>query len=69
LSTFLAGVYLNWRLCVVGILLGFGVIITSMLDQSVFLILVIAVGITIISIFWRRSQFKQHQQSVEQSPG
>jgi hypothetical protein len=32
------------------------------------LILVIAVGITIISIFWRRSQFKQHQQSVEQSP-
>jgi hypothetical protein len=68
LSTFLAGVYLNWRLCVVGILLGFGVIVTSMLEQSVFMILIIAVGIAIISIFWRRSKFRQHQQAIEQAP-
>jgi uncharacterized membrane protein len=67
LSTFLAGVYLNWRLCVVGILMGFGVIVTAMLDQSVFLILVIAIVIAGVSIFWRRSQFKQHQQHIEQA--
>jgi hypothetical protein len=52
LSTFLAGIYINWRLCVVGGFLGIGVLAVAFVDQASALLTVLAVVVVAAAWLW-----------------
>jgi hypothetical protein len=53
-STFLAGIYINWRLCVVGGFLGVGVLAVAFVDQASALMTVLAVSVVAAGWLWQR---------------
>lgn len=53
-STFLAGIYVNWRLCVVGGFLGVGVLAVAFVDQASALMTVLAVSVVAAGWLWHR---------------
>ena len=54
LSTFLAGIYLDWRLCVVGAFLGIGAIAIAFLDEAALPMAMLAIAIVIVAFLWNR---------------
>lgn len=58
LSTFLAGIYLDWRLGVVGFFLVVGGLAVAFLDEAAFPMAVLAVIILIVFAFWGRLRTK-----------
>jgi hypothetical protein len=53
-STFLAGIYVNWRLCVLGAFLGVGVVAVAFVDQASALMTVLAVVVVAAAWLWNR---------------
>lgn len=53
-STFLAGVYINWRFCVVGVFLGIAVMGAAFFRQITLMMLLVAIALLVISILWAR---------------
>jgi hypothetical protein len=56
LSTFLAGIYINWRLCVVGLFLAIGVPVVAFVDQASALMAVVAITVIAAVWLWQRSR-------------
>jgi hypothetical protein len=54
LSTFLAGIYLHWKISVVGVFLAVGVVAVAYLDQAAMLMVVLAILIVAGFLFWDR---------------
>jgi hypothetical protein len=54
LSTFLAGIYINWRLCVVGLFLALGVPVVAFVDQASALMTVLAATVVAGAWLWQR---------------
>lgn len=51
LAVFIDGVYVNWRFCVVGLVLGFGVVVVAWLDDwalGIFLIALVAIALGVL---------------------
>jgi hypothetical protein len=48
LATFLDGLYVDWRFCIVGLLLGMGAVLLAFLDQAAGAILVACVAATVV---------------------
>jgi membrane protein implicated in regulation of membrane protease activity len=65
LTTFLGGIYLDWRLCVVGIFLGLGAVAIAFLDEAALPMLALAVVIVVVFALW--SQFRRKTESSSQS--
>ena len=71
LTTFLGGIYLDWRLCVVGIFLGLGAVAIAFLDEAALPMLALAVVIVIVFALWSQfrgktgSQSSPHQSTTE----
>jgi hypothetical protein len=55
LSTFLAGIYINWRLAVVGIFLWFSLVAIAFVALSN--VLVVVMGIVVVAGFWLWHRF------------
>jgi hypothetical protein len=49
-STVLAGIYVNWRLCIPAVFLGVGVLAVAFLDQASALMMVIA-GVILAAVW------------------
>ena len=61
LGTFLAGVHFDWRLCVVGILLGCTVAVAALVEEFLWMLLLPAGLIIVVAVFrWRRSRPLAH---------
>jgi hypothetical protein len=56
LVTFLAGIHIGWRFCLVGIFLGFAVLASAFLEQLKFMWVMLLIGIVLIifTFFWAR---------------
>ncbi|MBT3812790.1 MAG: hypothetical protein HOE45_11190 [Gammaproteobacteria bacterium] len=54
LSTFLAGIHIGWQFSVVGILLAISVLIISYVEEYIWLIVIIALALVLISYFWNK---------------
>ena len=63
-STFLAGVYINWRFCVVGVFLGIAVLVAAFFKQAAILMLLIAIALLVISALWARYVARSHRQTT-----
>jgi hypothetical protein len=51
LAVFIDGVYVNWRFCVVGLVLGFGVVVVAWLDDwalGIFLVALVAIALGVL---------------------
>jgi hypothetical protein len=58
LTTFLGGIYLDWRLCVVGVFLGLGAVALAFLDEAALPMLGLAVIIVLVLALWSRLRRK-----------
>jgi hypothetical protein len=54
LSTFLAGIYLEWRLCIVGAFLAADIVAVAFLDQATILMVLLAVVIIAVFLLWSK---------------
>ncbi len=54
LSTFLAGIYLDWRLCVVGAFLAADIVAVAFLDQATILMVLLAAAIVVAFLLWSK---------------
>lgn len=54
LTTFLAGIYIGWRICLVGIFLAIGTLMAAFLESIIWLALLAALAIIVIAILWTR---------------
>ncbi len=54
LSTFLAGIYLNWRLIVVGMFLALGMVAIAHLNQATVLMVVLGIAVGVGFVLWDR---------------
>lgn len=54
LTAFLAGIHGDWRMAVIGVFLVAGGILVAFLDDAALMVSVIAVGLLIVSILWRK---------------
>jgi hypothetical protein len=61
LATFLDGVYVDWRFCVVGVVLALGVVVVAFLDNSV--VAVILLGIAALGVLYAMSHFTFHRRA------
>ena len=52
LTTFLAGIYFDWRLCVVAIFLGSGAIFMIMVQNLIPILVYAGVGVIIVYLIW-----------------
>jgi len=52
LATFLAGVHADWRLCIVGTLLGVAVLVIALVERYLWLIIVPVVAVALIFAWW-----------------
>jgi hypothetical protein len=59
LSTFLAGIYINLRLCVVAVFLGVGTVSIALLDQASLLMTMLAALSVVGLMLWSRYNSKQ----------
>ena len=62
LSTFLAGVYLNWRLCVVAVLLALSEIVLIYFQESAMYVLLIGIAAAVLYGLWLWWRAKAHAQ-------
>jgi hypothetical protein len=58
LSTFLAGIYVNWRLSVVGLFLGVGVLAIAFVDQASALMTVVAIVVIAGAWLWNHMRLR-----------
>ena len=58
LTTFLGGIYLDWRLCIVGVFLGLGAIAIAFLDEVALPMLGLAMLTIVVFILWTRFRRK-----------
>lgn len=63
MSTFLAGVYLDWRLGVAGVFLGVCALMIAYLDKAAGLIVVAAIVIVALAVLWQRVADRWRQPS------
>lgn len=54
LTAFLAGIHGDWRMAVIGAFLVCGGVLIAFLDDAALMVSVIAVGLLIVSILWRK---------------
>lgn len=54
LSTFLAGIYVDWRLAVVGVALALGLVAIAFFQQSAVYIVLLIVGLVVTAVVWAR---------------
>ncbi len=52
LSTFLAGIYLNWRLLLVGVFLAAGMVAVAYLDQATVLMSLVGIVVVVTFLLW-----------------
>ena len=63
LSTFLAGIYLNWRLCVVAVLLALSEIVLIYFQESAMYVLLLGIAAAAIYGLWLWWRAKAHTQA------
>ena len=60
LSTFLAGIYLNWRLCVVAVLLAISEVILIYFQESALYMLLLGIAVAAVYVLWLWWRAKAH---------
>lgn len=59
LSTFLAGVYIGWRYCVVGVFLAASVVAASFVQEATMWMAFGAITLIVLSVLWARLRLKK----------
>ncbi|GAB4254024.1 MAG: hypothetical protein Kow0065_00570 [Methylomicrobium sp.] len=59
LSTILDGIRIGWRFSLVGIFLGVSAVVTSIMQRSIWIELLMAIGIVALTILWELWQHKR----------
>ena len=62
LATFLDGIYVNWRFCVVGLVLAIGVVVVAWLDDWALGIFLIGLIVVALAVLYMMRHFGSHKE-------
>ena len=67
LSTFLDGYRISWRFSLIGILISGTAILAAFIEQFIWPVILLALVLLVVAIFWERHRLRQHRKNASQS--